>query len=116
MVKERDRLKKEIDEVESIIVEAMAKKLRLGKQLRLVEGRAADSITRELESIEEVERLEREPQAASPSDGLLVFADVVPGPDVLQMSPFSWAAIDQMASDFFMPPVGGTSEEAPGSC
>ena len=87
MKKERAKLLKELDEAEDIMMNAMAKRLRLKKQLDFLENKASKAISKELASIEEAEAVEASHPESAPDPVEMDLSPADFGPDVLQMSP-----------------------------
>lgn len=119
MAKEKKRLKEQLDAAEEAISVAIARRSRLRKQLLLFEKRESEAIERELASIEEIERLEREAQERATAEASNYdpnSSELPPFHDILAMSPVQWGQVDDLPLSFWENlGSGGTVVEAAGS-
>ena len=84
---DRERLEEQIRQAEQAMAEAISKKLRLQRQLEVLNTRSSDLVSNELASINEVERLQAEAQVVLPED---------PSDSTqLRLSPGFWSQVDE---------------------
>jgi len=98
--KERRRLTAAVEEAREASNKALAKEMRLRKELDLLEEREAEAI-----AVEERDILEQEQEEGASRDTLVPVHDPEnPGPD-FALSPFTWTSLDGLPDSFWEPSV-----------